>query len=89
MPKKILSDNEIANQTKPGGFNTALCAQALILCNTFWPSITEGFSYTDNTIGTLDCGTCTYMSNQCGWKYVYGGTGGIAWEECTFICTCH
>lgn len=92
MSKKILSNSEIHNQTDAGKgvFPPYLCAQGLVLCNTFWPDFLKGFSKDAEPLGTLDCGTCTYMSEQCGWKYVYGGTGGgIAWEECKYICTCH
>lgn len=90
MSKKFLSDLEISNNTEAGGFNKALCVQARILCNTFWPDFLKGFTKDAEPIGTLDCGTCTYMADQCGWKYVYGGTGGgVAWEDCKYICTCH
>lgn len=90
MSKKILTNQEMQEQTNPGGFNTALCTQAFILCNNFWPNIVKGYVYDDDTLGTIDCGTCSYMADQCGWKYVYEGTGGgVAWEDCKWICTCH
>lgn len=87
--KKVLSDQEINAFTQAGGFNTVLCTQARILCNMYWPDFLAGFQYTDDAVGNLDCGTCSYMVDQCGWKYVYSGTGSTAWQDCKWICTCH
>lgn len=90
MSKKILNHSQLELCTQAGGFNKVLCGQALVLCNVYWPDFLKGGHFTDDNLGTLDCGTCSYMANQCGWKYVYGGTGGsTAWEECKWICTCH
>lgn len=75
---KNLSNEEICKYTMPGGFNKVLCDQAFILCNMYWPDFKKGFQITDDRVGQLDCGTCTYMSGQCGWKYVWAGTGTTA-----------
>lgn len=84
---KVLSDAEITEYTNQGK-GSANCTYAQIMCNMFWPGIIKGVAYDDNTIGSLDCGTCSYWASQCGWTYIWGGSG-TAWTGGCSTCTCH
>lgn len=73
---KSLSNEEIKNYTKEGkGLTTAQCAYYISLCTVGIPGAGGG-------TGGLDCGTCSYIFQQCGYKPGGGGGGNCG------TCTC-
>ena len=87
---KVLSAEEIQNETGTAGVDKTMCTYVQSLCNINWPSFLTGSSIFDATLGGgLDCGTCSYWANQCGWSYIWSGSGNAWTGGCGSTCICH
>lgn len=87
---KNLSAEEIKAKTEAGGVDKAVCGYVQNMCNFNWLELLTGGSIFDAVLGGgLDCGTCDYWAEECGWDYVWSGSGDAWTGGCSNICTCH
>lgn len=72
---RVISDEEIREFTKHGkGLSAVQCSYYWYLCFVGLPGN-----------GPSDCGTCSWIMQQCGWKPSSGSGSG---NSCG-TCTCH